>query len=253
MNGLFSEKRRKLPPAFFAAAFFAFSLVSGGAGLFAIDYYLEGEELFRQNNPAEAIPLLYQASTQPDVNPNVFVYLGLCYQQEGKFSDAVETFLRGTAVPGADKKTLFFNAGNVYFSQKLFSQAEEMYTSAIQADSSYAPAFLNRANSRIMLQKLDEAAADYSIYLRLDPASWQREPITRIIALINQERVAREEAAARAEAERLAMEAERAAAEERFRLLMDEVNSTLQAVDGASVFSAGSENVMGYDEEGELE
>ncbi len=247
MNRFFMKKRC----LFFilAACFFCFCRFP----VFSIDYFKEGEKLFRENNPSQAIPLLYQASQQSQVNPKVFIYLGLCYQQEGKFSDAVSTFIKGTTLPGADKKVLFFNAGNIYFSQELFTQAEEMYSRAIQADSSYAPAFLNRANCRIKLQEFDGAIQDYSIYLTLDPATWQKDSIQQVLALLNQEKIARQEAAARAEAERAAAEAERKAAEERFKKLMDEVNSSIQAVDGASVFSAGSEDVMGYDEEGDLE
>lgn len=247
MNRSVSGKR------IFFTVFAAWFLCVAAEGVFPIDYFAEGEKLFRQNNPSQAIPLLYQASLQSQVDPRVFVYLGLCYQQEGKYSDAVSTFIKGTSVAGADKKALFFNAGNIYFAQELFSQAEEMYSRAIQSDSSYAPAFLNRANCRMKLQEFDGAAQDYTIYLTLDPASWQGDSIRRVVALIESERVAREEAAARAEAERLAAEAERKAAEERFQRLMDEVSSSLQSVDGASVLSAGSEDVMGYDEEGDLE
>ena len=98
--------------------FFACFFFCGHFFVFSIDYFKEGEKLFRENNPSQAIPLLYQASQQSQVDPRVFVYLGLCYQQEGKFSDAVSTFIKGTSYPGADKKILFFNAGNIYFSQR---------------------------------------------------------------------------------------------------------------------------------------
>lgn len=322
MNRLFSKKGRKDSPAPFAAAFFA-CLALGGAGLFAADYYAEGEALFRANNPAEAIPLLYEASLQPDANPNVFVYLGLCYHQEGRYDEAVSAFMRGTLANGADTKALFFNAGNVYFDQELFSQAEDMYTRAIQANGSYAPAYLNRANARVKLQKLGEAVQDYSTYLTLDPASWQKDSIASLISLLNQSGAAVAGAAGAggygagvggaavagagagaaigagvagaagvagivggagsgaagssvdgavgatgsggisggagiagagaAGGSSAGSDAERAAAEERFRRLMDEITSSLQSVDGASVFSAGSEDVMGYDEEGEIE
>lgn len=73
-----------------AAVFLFFFL----AGLPAIDYFAEGERLFRQNRPEEAIPLLYQASLQEGTDPRVFVFLGLSYQQAGKNADAVSTFIR---------------------------------------------------------------------------------------------------------------------------------------------------------------
>ena len=128
MNPIFAGKKRRMRGRFCMV----FWLLAAVPFLFAVDYYREGEELFRRNAPAEAIPLLYQASLQPGTDPRVFVYLGLCYQQEGKYSDAVSTFIKGTSAPGADKKVLFFNAGNVYFTQQLFPQAEEMFSQLVK-------------------------------------------------------------------------------------------------------------------------
>ena len=182
MKRLFSKKRQ----GFRAAAVLLFFLLYGNTQLFANDYYTEGETLFRSNNPAEAIPLLQDAALQPDANPNVFVYLGLCYHQLGRYDEAISAFMRGTLARGADTKALFFNAGNVYFDQELFVQAEGMYTRAIQANGSYAPAYLNRANTRMKMQLYAEAVQDYSTYLTLDPASTQKDAISSLIALLQQ-------------------------------------------------------------------
>lgn len=219
----------------------------------AYDYFAEGERLFRENKPADAIPLLYQASQIQGTDPRVFVYLGICYQQTGKYADAISTFMKGTSAPGTDRKTLFFNAGNVYFIQNSYTEAVTMYSRAIGIDSAYAPAFLNRANARVKLAQFPEAVNDYTLYLTLDPASWQQEPIRQLIALLSGEIQAKKEAALRAEAEKAATEAEKLAAAERYKKLMDDVSASLQAVDNASTLSAGSEDVMGYNEEGQLE
>ncbi len=220
---------------------------------FALDYFAEGERLFRENRPEEAIPLLYQASLQPGVDPRVFVYLGLGYQQTGKYADAVSAFMRGASAPGTDRKVLFFNAGNVYFLQELFAEAESMYVRAAEIDASWAPVYLNRANARVRLGRFAEAAADYRNYLMLDPATWQKDSIRQIIALLESEETERKNAELRSEAERVAAEAERAAAAERYQRIMDEVSSSLQSVDAASTLSAGSEDVMEYNEEAQLE
>ena len=219
----------------------------------ALDYFSEGERLFRENKPAEATPLLYQASLAKGVDPRVFVYLGLCYQQTGKYADAISAFMKGTSVPGTDRKILFFNAGNVYFIQNSYPEAVTMYSRAIGIDSAYAPAFLNRANARVKLEQFPEAVADYTTYLTLDPATWQKDSIQQLISLLTGEIQTRKETALRAEAEKAATEAEKQAAAERYKKLMDDVSASLQAVDNASTLSAGSENVMDYNEEGKLE
>lgn len=219
----------------------------------ALDYFTEGEALFRQNRPEEAIPLLYQASVQEGSDPRVFIYLGLCYQQVGKNADAVSTFIRGTSVPGTNKKILYFNAGNVYFAQESFSEAVTMYTRSLETDTAFAPAYLHRANAHVRLENFEQAVDDYRMYLTLDPASWQSDSIRKLVALLSDEIQTQKERALREEAERLASEAERKAEEERYRKLMDEVSSSLQDIDQASTLSAGSEEIQLYEEEGTLE
>jgi len=221
--------------------------------VYALDLFIEGERLFRENKPAEAAPLLYQASLSPGTNPKVFIYLGLCYKQTGKYADAISVFMKGTQAPGTDRKVLFFNAGGVYFVQNLHTEADGMYSRAIEIDSAYAPAYLNRANTRVKLRQFAKAVDDYTVYLTLDPASAQQEPVRKLIALLSSEIRSREDALVRAEAERAASEAEKKAAAERYQKMLDDVNASLQAVDAASTLSAGSEDVLNYNEEGQLE
>lgn len=220
---------------------------------FGYDFYSEGERLFRENKPAEAAPLFYQASLVKGVDPKVYIYLGLCYQQTGKFDDAISIFMKGTSAPGTDRKILFFNAGNVYFLQNQFTQADTMFSRSIEIDSAYAPAYLNRANSRVRLEQFDKAVDDYTVYLTLDPATFQKEPIQQLIALLRGELQTRADAAIRAQADKAATEAEKQAAAERYQKMMDDVSASLKSVDGASTLSAGSEDVMDYNEEGQLE
>jgi len=220
---------------------------------YGYDFFTEGERLFRENRPAEAAPLLYQASLVNGTDPRVFVYLGLCYKQTGKYADAISVFMKGTQSPGTDRKVLFFNAGGVYFVQNLYTEADTMFTRAIEIDSAFAPAYLNRANSRVKLEKFAPAVDDYTVYLTLDPASSQQEPVRKLIALLTAEIREKEEAAIRAEAGRAAAEAEKKAAAERYQKMLDDVNASLQAVDAASTLSAGSEDVLNYNEEGQLE
>ena len=62
-----------------------------------------------------------------------------------------------------------------------------------------------------------------------------------------------EKAKALAEAKKAAEEAERLAAEERYKKLMDEVNSNLSSVDNADSVSAGADDTIDYSEENELD
>jgi len=239
--------------------------------LWSFDFFVEGERLFRENKPAEAAPLLYQASLRDGTDPRVFIYLGLCYQQLGRYDDAISTFMKGTSARGSDNRVLFFNAGNIYFLKKAYHEAEQMFTRSIDSDNAFAPAHLNRANSRLQLNQLDSALSDYTVYLMLNPATPQKERIHQLIRLLSAEIMAREEAARQAEATRLAseaekerraqdavaeaarLEAERLAAAERHKQLLDEVSSSLLSIGTATTLSAGSEGVMEYFEEGELE
>lgn len=233
--------------------FVVFTLIFSMSNVFSYDYFTEGESLFRQNKPSEAIPLLYQASIIQGTDPKVFTYLGLCYQQTGKYADAISTFMKGTSLPGTDKKVLFFNAGNCYFLQEQFSEAETMYTKATEIDSAWAPSYLNRGNSRVKQGKLFLAVEDYRLYLVLDPATWQRDSLKQLISLLTVDIEASESAQIRAEAQRLSAEAEQAAAAERYQRIMDEVSASLQSVDAASTRAAGSEHILDYNEEGQLE
>lgn len=229
-----------------------FVLVACGNAM-AYDYFAEGMRLYKEGKPAEAAPMLHQASLLEGADPRVFSYLGMSYQQTGKYQDAISAFMRGASVPGTDRKWLFFLAGNVYSVQKLYKEAETMYARSIEVDTAFAPAYLGRANARVPLRLFAPAVEDYAAYLTLDPATWQGDSIRQLIALLSDEAKRQAEEASRAEAQRVATEAEKAAQEERFKKLMDEVSASLQSVDAASTLSAGSEDILEYDEEGQLE
>ncbi len=249
----YCQMKQRRPETGARRFFIAFLVLVACGNLIAYDYFADGLKLFKEGKSAEAAPMLHQASLLDGADPRVFIYLGLSYQQAGKFPDAISAFMRGASVPGTDRKALFYNAGNIYYLQKLYREAETMYTRSIEADTAYAPAYLNRANTRVNLQLFSAAVEDYNIYLTLDPASWQGESIRQLVALLSDEAKRQAEESMRAEAQRVATEAEKAAQEERFKKLMDEVSASLQSVDGASTLSAGSEDILEYDEEGQLE
>ncbi|WP_432964134.1 tetratricopeptide repeat protein [Treponema sp. OMZ 840] len=239
------------------------------------DAYSEGERLFRINQPEKAIPLLQKSLLEKKSALTVYNYLGTAYMQTGDTRKALEIFLQGTAVPGTDKKSLYYNAGNAAFLLADFAKAEEYFSLSLAADSSWASSYLNRANTQVHLGKYREAIDDYNNYLVLASDSAQSAEIKRMIGALNDElafqaqealrkaeeaeRIKKEEQRLQAERERIAaekarLEAEKAAAEaERRRKILEEVSAALQAGSSTNV-SAGTEGVLDYEyEEVELE
>ena len=260
--------------------------------IFPSENFLMGEKLFKENKPEEAILYLRLALTESHPDSKIYNYLGLCYYQVGKNQESLDTFLKGTTVSGTNKRQLFYNAGNSAFALGQFDRAVEFYSYSLAADSSFSNAVLNRANAYFNLVQYQNAITDYNHYLIIEPNTDQKEMILRLIALLEEEivlqeqekqrlaeeqerirqeeaRIAaemakyeevrrQEEAERRAEEERIAAEnaareAElRAQEEERRRKLLEEVAAALKENESTNM-TAGSEGVITYEYEEELD
>ena len=192
-------------------------LAAFGIPSFASDAYETGYKLFSSNRPAEAIPHLVAAMQDPTVSPSVYIYLGIAYYQMGQYSESLDVFIRGLDTPGADRKVIAFNAGNSAYALRDYSKAEELFTLSSIQDPAFASPVLNRANTRISQDKLQEALEDYERYLVLAPHSSQRKEVEAIIRILKEdqaekERLAQEEQRIKEEAARLQAEQERLAA-----------------------------------------
>ncbi|MBO4320292.1 MAG: tetratricopeptide repeat protein [Treponema sp.] len=176
--------------------------------------FTKGEEFFRQNEPAKAIPLLEKAITEGG-NPRAYIYLALAYYQLEQYPAALEVCNKGMLATGTNKKILAYDAGNICFKMEDYENAEKWYTMAITADSTYAPAVLNRAQSRLKLARYADSREDYIRYQELAPTNPQYQEIQLLIALLDTEveRIAKEEEAAKAEAQRIQIENARIEAE----------------------------------------
>lgn len=236
--------------------------------------YSLGEEAFRTNRPHEAIVHLKKAIDSGYVNPNSYIYLGLAYYQTGQLQNSYDIFMQGVKIPGTNKRILYFNAGNTAFAMGNLKQAEDMYSLAYVADPNFSEAVLNRANARLKQDKLENAIQDYMQYLIMEPEGKQNEQIRKLLMLLNEEqavraaeeeRLAQEAQRLRLEEERIAKEleaqrienekiaAQKAAAEaERRKKLLEQVAESLQGNESTN-FSAGTEGVMGYEYENELD
>ena len=107
--------------------------------------------------------------------------------------------------------------------------------------------YLNRANARMSLKNYEGAGEDYRTYLEKDPASPQRETIEKVLALMQNDIVAAQQAAAAAAAQ---AEAE---AEAKAALLAQVEASLKEAAEQTQSLSAGPGDAQGYDDESELE
>jgi tetratricopeptide (TPR) repeat protein len=209
--------------------------------------FQRGEELFLRNRPAEAVGFLEKTAAAEPSNIPAALYLAMAYEQLGRADNAIAVYKRILPTGGAYTALIAYNLANAYYAKGTAVFAEQFYTRAIEADPGYASAYLNRANTRIKTGALKDAIPDYELYLTLEPASPKRPRIERLISLIREEEAA-------VERRRLAAEAAALAEEERRRQLIDEVSASLQAAaEETQGFTAGSEDITGYEGEFELE
>ena len=245
----------------------------------------EGEKLFKNNKPAEAILFLEDEIKNGTASSAAYNYLGLSYYQLGDYQSSVDAFAKGLTVPATNKKVLAYNQGNAYYAMRDYENSAKSFSLALSADPKFTQALLNRANSNLMAQNYDGAITDYERFIILEPYDEQRPKIEQLVSLLKQEvarleeeaRIAAEEAARIAEeekrmAEELArqkeeqerLEAERRAEEERLaeirrqeeaerrRKLLEDVANSLQNTDSTNMTS-GTEDLIDYDFESELD
>lgn len=191
----------------------------------------EGEKAFKQNNPTEAAFLLENEISAGTASSAAYNYLGLSYFQLGDYAKSVEAFNKGLGVPGTNKKLLAYNQGNSYYAMRDFNNAAKSFSLSLSADPSFYNALLNRANSYLMADSLENALADYKRYIIVVPNDPQKESIIKLISALEAEmekravekelaakeaeRMAEEEKRMQAEMERMRIEDEKRAAEER--------------------------------------
>jgi tetratricopeptide (TPR) repeat protein len=161
----------------------------------------KGTALFVQNKPAEARPVLEEALTDDPSNETIYLYLGIVYQQLGDPDRAITILKRGLNIATLHQDLFLYNIGNNFFSRGEYTFAEESYTSAVAANRTMPVGYLNRANSRMKLERWDGALADYQLFLQLAPQDPQRPQVEKVVALL-QEHIAKQAALAQSEAER---------------------------------------------------
>jgi tetratricopeptide (TPR) repeat protein len=207
----------------------------------------EGERLFSEDKPDQAAPLLEKALQEGGADERAWVYLGACYIQLGRLDQAAAVLRKGLASAPRYKQDLYYNLGIVFVLQGKNSFAVDMFGEALGADSTYAPAYLNRANARVNTKDYAGAVADYRRFLDLEPGSPKRPQIEQIVKLLENSAAEAARLAAEAEARRLADEAAKKA-------LMDQMAASLkESADETKSISAGAGSVQGYGDELKLD
>jgi len=228
-------------------------IIITAVSVFAEDALTQGKKFLLNNQPDKAVPFFYKAASEGKNDPKINLYLGVCYISLGKYAEAEQQLLAGKSKDSAGSYLYSYNLGNIYFLQSRFAEAEEAYTAALAMRRAYPPAVLNRANTYIKLEQYAQALEDYKFYLNLEPAASQRQAIQRMVSLLESEQQEAEMLRMREETQKLAEEAGRQAAEERYKKLQEEINANLQSVDNAASFSAGSDETLDYSEDYNLE
>ncbi len=259
-----------------AAVFLVFIACLLVAELDAESFLRRGEELYVNDKPAEAIVMFRNALEEEPENERVYLYLGITYEQLGRYREAIEILQKGLDVSSRYRDVILFNIANNHLRLGNRDEAERAYTRAVGENRNMADAYLNRANVRVRDNRYDEAVDDYVVYLNLEPQSSQRDEVEQMIALLRgaiaeqlereereRQRIAEEERRRREEEERVAQEEERRrreeeerriaaeeaqrAAEERRRALLDSVLDSLStATESTRPISAGSETIEDF-------
>ncbi len=222
-----------------------------------------------QNNElAEAIPLLEIVISRDPSRVEAIRYLSVALEQMDRVAEAEKVLreaLDGDALAPRDKSKVAFDLALLLSRQGASHQAIEMYSAALEHDSSRVAAYLNRANMKVVTEAYEGAVEDYEYFLALRPDTDQRSEIEEMIALLQEsieaERIAQEEAERRRreeeEARRIAEEErrrreeeERQAAEERRQRMLDSVLQSLESADEeTTTFEAEDEELRSYDDE----
>ena len=147
----------------------------------------KGKEFFQLNKPEQAIDCFERCIDSPNINPDIFIYLGVAYYQLNRFEDSLAIFERGLATKGTNRKILAYNAGNSAFALSNYTQANTYFAVAINEDPSFSSAILNRANTLLRLDRLSDARENYALYLELESESAQKEKIEQLLLLLDEE------------------------------------------------------------------
>ncbi len=155
----------------------------------------QGEKLFKENKPKEAVQVLENEILNNQISANTYNFLGLGYYQLEEYAKSLEAFDRGIKAQPSNVKLLSFNKGNTYYAMKDYTSAISAYSQAYLDDATFYDALLNRANAFLMADQLNNAKTDYELFIEKCPQDSQRPKIEALIQALIDEMARREEEA----------------------------------------------------------
>jgi len=165
----------------------------------------QGEKLFKENKPKEAVQVLENELLNGVVSANTYNFLGLGYYQLEEYSKSIDAFNRGIQAQPTNLKILSFNQGNTYYAMKDYSSAVKCYSTALREDPEFHDALLNRANALLMADQLGNARSEYIDFIAKFTEDAQKSQIERLIKALTDEIARREEEARLLEEQNKAM------------------------------------------------
>ncbi len=154
-------------------------------GRYYIKFYLGACSLSAQD-PVRGLDYLREAlalGPKDEDIPSVYVYMGLCLKEQGKFREAIPLLERaGAADPG---RTDVFNLlGYCYFKLKEHEKAIGCFREALKLNPSSGIDYANIASNYREMGKRQEAISHYRLALELDPGiDFARENLQKLLLL----------------------------------------------------------------------
>ena len=129
---------------------FTFFIMMAAAAQTLVINTTQGEKLFKENKPKEAVQVLENEILNNQITSNTYNFLGLGYYQLEEYAKSLDAFERGIKAQPSNVKLLSFNKGNTYYAMKDYASAVSAYSQAFLDDATFYDAPLNRANAFLM-------------------------------------------------------------------------------------------------------
>lgn len=127
----------------------------------APDYYaIRGLSQYKIREFDKAIVSFKECETHSIHFDSLYWYQSASYKQDGNIPEAIKSMNLFLADKNHTSKYAYLEIGNLYFRQKLYSEAYIYYDKLVQSKDFYAQALLKRGLCSHYLHKLDDACVD---------------------------------------------------------------------------------------------
>ena len=149
--------------------------------------FQDASRLYRTKQYEAALAKYEEALKADPSDVRIYLNMSVIYRILNNYPKAIETLQDGLKNATRNRYMLFINIGDCYYTKSDFTNAQKYYSAAIEDNGLYPDSYLQRANARMDLKLVKEAAVDYRTYLRLKPDAPQRPKIEQLLALLDKE------------------------------------------------------------------